>query len=293
MTSIRPRRSVLYMPGANARALEKAKGLAADALVLDLEDAVAPDKKQEARALIRAALEGGGYEKREVIIRTNGVDTAEFSDDIALVAATKPDGILVPKIETGEMIAQVRAALGAAQAPRPVWAMIETPLAILNLKDIAESARDPDGAMPLSCFVLGSNDLVKDTRAELDENRTAALYWLSATVTAARAYGIDVLDSVYNNFKDVDGYAAECMQGRQLGMDGKTLIHPSQIDLANATFGPSADEVAKAREIIAAFALPENQGKGVITIDGRMVELLHAEMAKRTVAIADAIAERV
>lgn len=290
--TIRPRRSALYMPGANARALEKAKGLAADVLILDLEDAVAPDKKAEAREQIEQALASGGYDGREIVIRTNGVATPEFADDIALVSRCRPDGVLVPKIETASMVGDVRSALTGAGAPTPIWAMIETPLAILNLPEIAEAAASASSGMPLTCFVIGTNDLVKDTRADLGADRMAAAYWLSATVTAARAHGIDVLDGVYNAFKDSEGYEAECEQGRRLGMDGKTLIHPSQIDAANRTFAPDAETVAWSRTILAAFEKPENAGKGVITVDGKMVELLHAKMAERIVAIADVIAAK-
>ncbi len=288
--SIRPRRSALYMPGSNTRALEKAKTLATDVVIFDLEDAVAPDVKEAAREQVTSALKAGGYGSRELVIRINGLDTAWGAKDLAAAAAAGPDAILVPKVSSATQLAEVGAALASAPARIAVWAMIETPLAILNLREIAESASDP--ATRLAVFVMGTNDLVKETRAELDANRTAALYWLSAAVTAARAHGIEVLDGVFNAFKDADGFRKECLQGRQLGMDGKTLIHPDQIAAANEIFSPSEAEVIWARRIIAAFELPEHQGKGAITLDGRMVELLHAETARRTVAIADAIAER-
>lgn len=288
--AFRPRRSALYMPGSNARALEKAKTLAADVVIFDLEDAVAPDAKEAAREQVMAAVAGGGYGRREVVVRINGLDTNWGAEDLASAAAAAPDAILVPKVSTGEQLADV--ARGVAQAPEKVsvWAMIETPLAILNLREIAAAARDR--STRLACFVLGTNDLVKETRAELDADRTAALYWLSASVTAARAHGIDVLDGVYNAFKDAEGFRRECLHGRQLGMDGKTLIHPDQIAVANEIFSPSDAEVAWARKIIAAFTEPQNQGRGAITVDGRMVELLHAETARRTVEIAEAIAAR-
>lgn len=288
--SIRPRRSALYMPGNNARALEKAKGLDADALILDLEDAVAPDVKAEARETIRTALASGGYEGREIVVRTNGPGSEWLHDDLVLCAAVKPDAILVPKISTARDVSDVRVAMSASHVACQLWAMIETPQAILHCESIAAQARDPQS--PLTCFVIGPNDLVKQTRATLDRDRTAALYWLSATITAARCHDIDVLDGVYNNFKDMDGYEHECRQGRMLGMDGKSLIHPSQIALANEVFAPDPDDVAWSRTILAAFEKPENKSKGVINIDGRMVELLHADMAKRTVALADAIAAR-
>ena len=285
---IRPRRSALYMPGSNARALEKAKTLAADAVVFDLEDAVAPEAKSEARAQVVAAVRGGGYGRREVVARINAPDTAWAKDDVAALADAGCDALLVPKVSRPDDLATVEGWLAAAPAELKLWAMIETPLAILNVAEIAAMAAKPGGR--LACFVIGTNDLVKDTRSEMDAARTPALYWLSATVTAARAYEIDVLDGVYNNFKDIEGFERECAHGRMLGMDGKTLIHPSQIDGANVAFSPDPDAVAWARQVLAAFEQPENQGKGVIKIDGQMVELLHAEMAKRTVAIADAIA---
>ncbi|KAB2914795.1 MAG: CoA ester lyase [Hyphomicrobiaceae bacterium] len=289
---IRPRRSVLYMPGSNARALEKAKSLAADALILDLEDAVAPDAKETARRQVCEAVRQGGYGHRELVIRINALETPWGKADLEAAAAAAPDAILLPKPNAGADIARATDALIAAGAPDKtrLWAMIETPLAILNLADIAAASRLPKAR--LACFVLGTNDLVKETRADLSVNRRPALYWLSAAITAARAYGLDVLDGVYNNFKDVEGYRRECVHGRRLGFDGKTLIHPDQVAIANEVFAPPEAEVAFAKKIMAAFDLPENRGKGVITVDGRMVELLHADMARRTVAVADAIRER-
>jgi citrate lyase subunit beta/citryl-CoA lyase len=286
---IRPRRSVLYMPGSNARALEKAKTLAADALILDLEDAVAPDAKETARKQVCDAVKAGGYGQRELVIRINGLDTPWGAADLAAAAAAAPDAVLLPKPSAGADIARASEALAKAGAPDKtrLWAMIETPLAILNLAEIAAASLQPGSR--LACFVMGTNDLVKETRADLSANRRPALYWLSATVTAARAYGLEVLDGVYNNFKDADGFKRECVHGRALGFDGKTLIHPDQVAVANEVFAPPEAEVAFARKIIAAFALPESKGKGVITVEGRMVELLHAEIAQRTVAIADAI----
>ena len=284
---IRPRRSVLYMPGSNARALEKAKTIAADALILDLEDAVAPDAKAAARDQVCAAVTAGGYGRRELIIRVNALDTPWGEADVKAAIAAGPDAILLPKPSTAEDIARAERSLAAAAERTRLWAMIETPLAILNVQALAATAKQP-GAR-LTCVVMGTNDLVKETRADLSQSRRPALYWLSATITAARAYGLDVLDGVYNNFKDVDGFRKECVHGRALGFDGKTLIHPDQVTVANEVFAPPETEVDWARKIIAAFDQPENKGKGVITVDGRMVELLHAEMARRTVAIADAI----
>lgn len=289
---IQPMRSALYMPGSNARALEKARTLAADVVILDLEDAVAPDAKETARAQVCAAVAAGGFGPRQVVVRVNALSTPWGSADLAALAVANPDAVLLPKPDTAEDITRATDALRRAGAPNDVklWAMIETPKAILNLATIA--ATTTHAGARLTCFVLGTNDLVKETRTELDADRTAALYWLSASVTAARAYGLSVLDGVFNAFKDADGFTRECAQGRRLGFDGKTLIHPDQIAGANRAFAPAADEVAWARKILAAFEQPEQRGKGVITIDGRMVELLHAEMAKRTVAIADAIAAR-
>ena len=282
---IRPRRSVLYMPGSNARALDKAKSLPADALILDLEDAVAPEAKEGARKQVCDAVKAGGYGHRELVIRINALDTPWGAADVAAAAAAAPDAVLLPKPAAGGDIVRATEALAKAGAPEKtrLWAMIETPLAILNVADIAAA-----GAR-LACLVMGTNDLVKETRADLSVNRRPALYWLSATVTAARAFGLDVLDGVYNNFRDAEGYKRECVHGRRLGFDGKTLIHPDQVAVANEVFAPPEAEVAFARKIIAAFAQPESKGKGVITVEGRMVELLHAEMAARTVAIAEAI----
>jgi citrate lyase subunit beta / citryl-CoA lyase len=286
---IRPRRSVLYMPGSNARALEKAKSIAADALILDLEDAVAPEAKESARDQVCAAVTTGGYGHRELVIRINGLGTPWGQADLEAAARAVPDAILLPKPGTGADITRATEAMVRAGATdkTKLWAMIETPLAILNLGEIAATSQQLHAR--LTCFVLGLNDLVKETRADLSDNRRPALYWLSAAVTAARAYGLDVLDGVYNNFKDIEGYKRECVHGRKLGFDGKTLIHPDQVAFANEVFAPAEAEVAFARKIIAAFARPESKGKGVITVDGRMVELLHAEMAARTVAIAEAI----
>jgi citrate lyase subunit beta/citryl-CoA lyase len=286
----RPRRSALYMPGSNARALEKAKSIPADALILDLEDAVAPAAKEMARGQVCAAVKGGGYGRRELVIRINALESAWGQGDLAAALEAAPDAILLPKTSSaGDVLAvtQTLARVGASVKTR-LWAMIETPLAILNLKEIAATGAQP-GAR-LDCFVLGTNDLVKETRADLSADRRPALYWLSAAVAAARAYGLDVLDGVYNDVRDADGFSRECREGRALGFDGKTLIHPEQVVDANRVFAPAESDLAFARQIIAAFARPENKGKGVITVEGRMVELLHAKMAQRTVAIAEAIA---
>lgn len=287
--TIRPRRSVLYMPGSNARAIEKAKTLPCDGVVLDLEDSVAPDAKEAARDQVAAAVKAGGFGKREVFVRVNGVDTPWHADDLSAAAHAAPDAILVPKIsnpETLEMIGRRLLDMGTPHKTR-VWAMIETPLAIFNILAIAAEARDSEAR--LAGFILGTNDLAKETRARLVPGRAPMLPWLSQCVLAARHHGIDILDGVYNDIADADEFAAECRQGVEFGFDGKTLIHPSQIEPCNLAFSPSAEEVAQARKTIAAFELPENKGKGVVSIDGRMVERLHAEMARRTVAIAEAI----
>lgn len=290
MTTIRPRRSVLYMPGSNARALEKAKTLPADALILDLEDAVAPDAKAAARDQVCAAVKAGGYGLREVVIRVNALNTPWAEDDLAAAVQAAPDAILVPKVSTPETLAAIGLRLRRLGAPETmrVWAMIETPQAILQAQAIASAAHDVDTR--LSCFVLGTNDLAKETRARLAPGRAAMLPWLMTAVAAARAYGIDVLDGVYNDLSDTEGFRAECEQGRDCGFDGKTLIHPDQIAVANEIFAPTAEEVENARAVIAAFERPENADRGVIIVGGRMVERLHADMARRVLALAEAIA---
>jgi len=290
--TIKPRRSVLYMPGSNARALEKVKTLSADGVILDLEDSVAPEAKETARLQVTDAVKAGGFGAREVFIRINGVDTPWHADDLAAAAHAAPDAIVVPKIsnpETLELIGRRLLDMGTDHKTR-VWAMIETPLAIFNILSIAAEAEDSESR--LSGFVMGTNDLAKDTRARLVPGRAPMLSWLSTCVAAARIYGIDILDGVYNDIGNADGFEMECRQGVELGFDGKTLIHPSQIAPCNAAFSPTPEEVAMARRMIAAFDLPENKGKGVVSIDGRMVERLHADMARRTVAIAEAIAAR-
>ena len=289
---IRPRRSVLYMPGSNARAIEKAKTLPADGIILDLEDSVAPEAKETARAQVTDAVKAGGFGTREVFIRVNGVDTPWHAADLVAAAHAAPDAILVPKIsnpETLEMIGRRLLDMGTDHRTR-IWAMIETPLAIFNILSIAAEAKDSESR--LSGFVMGTNDLAKDTRARLVPGRAPMLPWLTTCVAAARIYGIDILDGVYNDLANTQGFEAECRQGVELGFDGKTLIHPNQVGPCNAAFSPSADEVATARKMIAAFDLPENKGKGVVSIEGRMVERLHADMGRRTVAIAEAIAAR-
>jgi citrate lyase subunit beta / citryl-CoA lyase len=281
--TLRPRRSVLYMPGANDRALEKAKTLEADALILDLEDSVAPEAKAEARARVAGSVKAGGYGRRELVIRINGLDTPWGVDDMKAAAAAGPDAILVPKVSRGADVARAVSLMTDAPPQTRLWVMMETPLAMLKTEEIA-------GANPrLACLVLGTNDLVKETRASAAGQRFALVPMLSLCVLAGRAHGLDVIDGVYNDFRDETGFRAECEQGRMLGMDGKTLIHPGQIAACNEVFSPSSDEVTWSQKIIAAFAQPENAAKGVITLDGKMVERLHLAMAERVVAIAEAI----
>jgi citrate lyase subunit beta/citryl-CoA lyase len=288
--TIRPRRSVLYMPGSNARALEKAKTLAADAVILDLEDSVAPDAKEAARQQVADVVKAGGFGRREVFIRINGVDTPWHADDLSAAAHAAPDAILVPKVSNPETLEMVGRRLLDMHSDHKIriWAMIETPLAIFNILAIAAEAKDSEAR--LGGFIMGTNDLAKDTRARLVPGRAPMLGWLSTCVAAARIYGIEILDGVYNDIGNADGFVAECRQGVELGFDGKTLIHPNQIESCNKAFSPSAEDVAQARKMIATFDLPENKAKGVVSIDGRMVERLHADMARRTVAIAEAIA---
>ncbi|WP_153771572.1 CoA ester lyase [Labrenzia sp. CE80] len=288
--SYKPRRSALYMPGSNARALEKAKTLDVDCLILDLEDAVAPDSKATARDQIVSAVSGGGYGEREVVIRINALDTPWADEDLAAAIKAGPDAILVPKVNTPADLQQVahRLALGQASAGIKLWAMMETPLAMLNAAAIGACGRDPE--VRLSCFVMGTNDLAKETRAQLNPGRAVMMPWLMTCVAAARTVGIDILDGVYNAFNDLEGFDAECAQGVEMGMDGKTLIHPKQIEACHAAFSPSEEEIAWARKINDLFELPENANKGAIQVDGKMVERLHADMGLRSIAIADAIA---
>ena len=287
---IKPLRSVLYMPASNPRVLEKAKTLPADAVVFDLEDAVAPDNKVEAREQACAATQAGGYGRRQVVIRTNGMDTPWGRDDLIAALRAGPDAVLVPKISSGDEVVSISQAMTKAGAKDiKLWVMMETPLAMLDAGAIAAASAQPGSR--LACFVMGTNDLAKDTRARLTPGRSAMVAWLSTCVAAARAYGLSILDGVYNDFGDDDGLAAECRQGLELGMDGKTLIHPRQIAICNDIFSPSAEEVAWARRIVAQFDRPENASVNVLSIEGKMVERLHADMARRVIALADAMQE--
>ena len=283
---LRPRRSVLYMPGANERALEKAKGIPADALILDLEDAVAPDAKPEARARVCAAAASGEYGTKEIAIRINGIGTQWHEDDIAAAAAAGPDAIVVPKVNSAEDVAQLVAALEAAgaSAHTKLWAMLETPVAVLNAESIA-TASDR-----LTVLVMGTNDLAKELYAEHVPGRAPLLYGLQKCLMAARLAGKVILDGVYNDIKDDEGFRAECVQGKQFGFDGRTLIHPSQVEPCNEVYAPSVDEIEHSRKVIAAFDEAQAEGRGVVTVDGRMIENLHVDTARRILAVADAIA---
>jgi citrate lyase subunit beta/citryl-CoA lyase len=287
--TIRPRRSMLYMPGSNARAIEKARTLPVDGIIIDLEDAVAPDAKLAARAQVVDVVRGGGFGGREVLIRINGLDTEWSSGDLTAAAEAAPDGILVPKILNSKQLELIGQRLLDMSTPHKtrIWAMIEMPFALLNIRDIAHAAADSEPR--LAGFVLGTNDLAKETRARLTPGRPAMQPWLSICVAAARAYNLDILDGVYNDITDLDGFQRECEQARDFGFDGKTLVHPNQIGPCNQVFSPSPEEVAQARRIIAAFELPENRERGVVMLEGRMVERMHADMARRTVAIAEAV----
>jgi len=287
---IRPRRSLLFMPGSNARALEKAWNLAADCLILDLEDSVAPDAKAKAREQIAAAIAAEGFGRREIWVRTNSLDTPWWKDDVAMAGKAKPDGILVPKISTVDDLAAIGALLAELGADPliKVWAMIETARAVLDADKLAARARDPKTR--LAGFVFGPNDIARETRIRMLPGRAAMIPMITHCILAAHAHGLEMLDGPYSDFSNKEGFAEECAQGRDLGFDGKTLIHPSQIEACNTVFTPPAQEVAEARRIVEAFDSPENAARGAIQLDGRMVERLHADMAKRTIAIADAIA---
>jgi citrate lyase subunit beta/citryl-CoA lyase len=287
---IRPRRSLLFMPGSNARALEKARNLPADGIILDLEDSVAPEAKPAARDQIAQAIAARGFGKREVLIRINALDSPWWIDELAMAGEARPDGILVPKISSVEdlkAIADRLSVIGADPAIQ-VWAMIETARSVLHAEELAAAARGANTR--LAGFVFGPNDISRETRIRMQPGRVAMLPLIIHCILAARAYGLEILDGPYSDFSNVDGFGQECTQARDLGFDGKTLIHPGQIGACNAIFTPPEEEVAQARKIIAAFEQPENAARGAIRLDGQMVERLHADMARRTIAIADAIA---
>jgi citrate lyase subunit beta/citryl-CoA lyase len=284
MSGFTPLRSVLYMPSSNAKALEKAKTLPADAVIFDLEDAVAPEAKPHAREAAAAAVSSGAYGKRTLTIRVNGIGTQWHDDDIAAASQAGPAAIVVPKVSSAEEVRDLVDAIEEAGAPDHtlLWAMIETPVAILDALAIAKASER------LGCFVIGTNDLVKELYAEHVPGRAPILPSLHTALLAARAAGISIVDGVYNDVKDTDGFLAECEQGRQMGFDGKTLIHPGQVEGANAAFAPSEQAVEDARGLIQAFE--DGQGSGVVTYNGRMIENLHVESARRVLSIAEAIA---
>jgi citrate lyase subunit beta/citryl-CoA lyase len=287
----RPRRSVLFLPGANAKALSLAETIPADVLVFDLEDAVAPENKESARRMTADAVADRDYHGKELIIRINGLDTKWAAGDIAAATPATPDGILVPKVSRPEDIRRVRAALRAAGADPAtmIWAMMETPQAILNAGAIAAAGNDQ--GPQLGALVVGANDLAAETEVRPMRDRTPMIPWLSTCVLAARAYDLAVIDGIYNDFNDAEGFAAECAQARMLGMDGKSVIHPNQVAPCNATFTPTSEELAWARSVLAAFDQPANAGQDVVSVNGRTVERLHARIARRMLATARAAQE--
>lgn len=288
----RLRRSVLCLPASSRRAMDKLPTLDPDAIILDLEDAVAEERKQEGRDNIRVFFKAGGLPGREIVVRVNEAGSRHFAQDMALVLECEPDAVLLPKVRAQDDILETAAFLSENDAPDTlrIWAMMETPLAILNAGSIAEAGRTHGGR--LDCLVVGLNDLRKDTGVPFDPARTYLVPWLMQVVLAARAFGLAAIDSVSNEFRELAGYAAECAQGRAMGFDGKMLIHPAQIAGANRAFGPTAAEIAEAEEIIAAFSAPEAAGVNAISINGRMVERLHLEQAERLAALARQITER-
>jgi len=285
--SARPRRSVLYMPGSNPRALEKGRTLAADGLILDLEDAVAPDSKELARAQIIAAIRQGGYGRRELIVRTNSLESEWGRDDLIAMATSGADAILLPKVESAEMIEQAIAVLDSAGGPAglSIWCMMETPLGMLHAEQIAFASPRVGG------FVMGTSDLAKDLKALHTPDRLPFLPSLGLCLLAARAAGIAILDGVHLDLNDDDGFAVACRQGVEFGFDGKTLIHPKTIAAANLAFSPTEQEIDWAKRIIGAHAEAEKAGKGVVLVDGRLIENLHVESARDLVAMAAAIAD--
>jgi citrate lyase subunit beta/citryl-CoA lyase len=293
MSDPRPRRSVLYVPGSNLRAQEKARILPVDTIVFDLEDSVADDVKPQARENVIAAIQAGNFGPREVVMRVNAARTEFFEEDMAAAVKARPDAVLLSKVEsTAEIFAAERHLRGRPETQGiALWAMVETARGLLDIAEIAASARKPEGHR-LRGLVLGTNDIVRETAVKSGGDRVPVVPWLSMAVLAARAEKLFVLDGVYNDFQNTKGFEAECAQGRALGMDGKTIIHPNQVAAANRTFTPSEAEVSEAREIMAAFAKPENKDKGVIALNGRMVERLHAKIAERTLKLVDIIAAR-
>lgn len=283
----RPRRSALYLPGNNSRALKKGEALPADILIFDLEDAVGPDAKADSRATVCEAISSGSYLPREIVVRINGLDTDWHDADLAAVAASAADGVLVPKVETGQQVQALVSVLDSLGAPQSMqlWVMVETPRAFLRAEEIA-SASDR-----LAALVVGTNDLVNELHGLHVPGRAPVVPALSLAVLGARAAGKAILDGVFNAIKDEAGFRAEAQQGREMGFDGKTLIHPSQVDPANELFGPSEKELADAREVVSAYEEAQSAGTSVITVNGRMIESLHVRNAQRLLALADRISE--
>ncbi len=281
----RPRRSALYMPASNTRAVEKARGLACDVVILDLEDAVLPEIKAAARQAACEAVRAGGFGRREVVVRVNALDTEWGEADVAAAAAAGPDAVLCPKITSVADVAAYEAALEGASAGTRLWLMVETPQCVLRIADIAAAGGRLGG------LVMGLNDLAKETGARQTADRAAFLTAMSLSVLAARAEGLAVLDGVHNEIDDLVSLAASCRQGADLGFDGRSLIHPSHLALCNAAFTPPAEEVAWSRAVIAAFSDPSNAGRGALRVEGRLAERLHFAQAERLVALAEAIAD--
>lgn len=285
MSTYRPRRSVLYMPAANERALEKAKDIQADALIFDLEDAVAPDSKEIAREQACAAAASSEYGNRELTIRCNGLDTPWGKDDLLAAAAAGPAAVVIPKVDGSSYLDEISELLnqGGAPSSTQIWAMVETPIGILHVEEIARHER-------MSVMVMGTNDMAKELRASITADRQALLPYLAMCLLSARAAGVAILDGVYNDIKDESGFKDVCVQGAEMGFDGKTLIHPNQVAPTNEIFSPSLDELDFHRRIIEEFEAAEKDGRGVLTVDGKMIENLHVDEARRALAVADAIA---
>lgn len=285
---IRPHRSILFVPASNNKAIEKIKGLNVDGVIFDLEDAVAPEMKQSARANLIEVIKGGGFGRRKLIIRTNGIETPWFEEDIGAAVTVSPDAILVPKVSSKAEVLKIDEGIRAKNGGKSIdiWAMIETPRAILDIFSLCSASE----SAPLKALILGPNDLSKETGSTIDLMRTPFYYALSAIVYGARTFGLIALDGVYNDINDNDGLEIQCRQGKDFGFDGKTLIHPNQIECCNKIFAPSDEEIANALAVIDAFAAPENAGKGALKVNGKLAEILHLEMAKKTMAIAQSIA---
>ena len=285
MSTYRPRRSVLYMPAANERALEKAKDIQADALIFDLEDAVAPDSKEIAREQACAAAASSEYGNRELTIRCNGLDTPWGKDDLLAAAAAGPAAVVIPKVDGSSYLDEISELLnqGGAPSSTQIWAMVETPIGILHVEEIARHERT-------SVMVMGTNDMAKELRASITADRQALLPYLAMCLLSARAAGVAILDGVHNDIKDESGFKDVCVQGAEMGFDGKTLIHPNQVAPTNEIFSPSLDELDFHRRIIEEFEAAEKDGRGVLTVDGKMIENLHVDEARRALAVADAIA---